>query len=216
MPSSTRTADPIRVAVVADTAGAAAEIARVLADPADALRPIPLAIHSAPERVKEVRPAAVLLRTSPRSFHLASAFARAAVEGGPALVIMTPTGSRQSLKLALDSGALVHLVEPVPCQALLAAVRLAVARAHDLRQLRAQLTKIRETAASRRDVDRAKAILMRRFRLTEEEAYRRLQQESRSRNRKLIETAWHVLRGDAFLTAQERGSLSQPVSPPRH
>jgi response regulator NasT len=208
MPTHDRKAEPLRVAVVADTAGAAGEIARALTDTGHTVRPVPLGMRSACDRVRELRPSAVLLRTSPRTFPLASAFARAAAEGGPALVLLTPTGSRQSIKLALDSGALIHLVEPVPSQALLAAVRVAVARAQDLRELRAELIKTRETIHSRRAVERAKAILMRRFELTEDEAHRRLQRESRNRNRRLIETAWHVIRADAALAAHEKECLA--------
>jgi len=207
MPVREPKAGPIRVAVVADTAGAAGEIARALAEAGHAVRPISLAMRNACERVRELRPSAVLLRTSPRTFSLASAFARAVAGGGPALVVLTPVGSRQSINLALDSGALVHLVEPVPSQALLAAVRVAIARAQDFRQLRAELIKSRETIHSRRTIERAKAVLMRRFHLTEEEAHRRLQQESRNRNRRLIETAWHVIHADAALAAGERDGL---------
>jgi len=55
-------------------------------------------------------------------------------------------------------------------------------------------------------LDRAKAILMRRFGLSEEEAHRTLQRESRNRNRKLIETAWHVIRADTRITAGSRST----------
>jgi response regulator NasT len=214
MPASDHGADRIRVAVIADTAGAAGEIARVLQQTGHHVRPFPLSVRSAYDRVRELRPSVVLLRTSPRSYPLACAFARAAADGGPALVVLTPTGSRQSIKLALDTGALIHLVEPVPSQALVAAVRVALARAQDLRDLKTQLTKIRESVHSRSAIERAKSILMRRFKLSEDEAHRRLQRESRNRNRRIIDTAWHVIHADAALAAQERAQrqATQPVS----
>jgi response regulator NasT len=191
--------EPLRVAVVADTSGAAGEIARGLRDVGYAVRAFSLSVGSAYDRVRDVRPSVVLVRASARSFSLASAFARIAANGGPALVLLTPAGSRQALKLALDAGALVHLVEPVAAQALSAAMRVAAARAEDLRQLKQQLGQVRASLQDRSVLDRAKAMLMRRFGLTEEEAHRTLQRESRNRNRKLIETAWHVLRADAQL-----------------
>lgn len=197
---------PIRIAVIADTSGAASQIARALRQSGHSVRPFSLSARSAYDRVRELRPSAVLLRTSPRNFALASAFARAAADGGPALVVLTPTGSRQALKLAVDTGALVHLVEPVPAQALTAAVRLAVARAEDLRQLSAELTQVRESVKARKVVERAKSILMQRFGLTEEEAHRRLQRESRNRNRKLLDTAWHVVRAESVLSGRRRGA----------
>ncbi len=171
-----------------------------------------LTSRSAYDRVRELRPSVVILRTSLRSFPLASAFARAAAEGGLALVLLTPTGSRQSIKLALEAGALVHLVEPVPSQALVAAVRVAAARADDLGQLKAQLRTVRESLQARKAIERAKSILMRRFGLTEEEAHRRLQRESRNRNRKLVDTAWHVIRADAVLATHDRAGARRHES----
>ncbi len=203
MPSPRET-DTVRVAVIADTSGAAGEISRVLQETGHQVRPFPLSLRTAYDRVRELKPSVVLLRTSPRSYPLVCAFARATAIGGPALVVLTPTGSRQSVKLAMDTGALVHLVEPVPSQALVAAVRIALARAQDLRSLRTQLIKIRESVHSRGAVEQAKSILMRRFNLTEEEAHRRLQRESRNRNRRIIDTAWHVIQADVTLSAKER------------
>ncbi len=205
-------AAPIRVAVIADNPSAAGEIARALHGSGYPVRPFVLTSRSAYDRVRELRPSVVILRTSLRSFPLASAFARAAAEGGLALVLLTPTGSRQSIKLALEAGALVHLVEPVPSQALVAAVRVAAARADDLGQLKAQLRTVRESLQARKAIERAKSILMRRFGLTEEEAHRRLQRESRNRNRKLVDTAWHVIRADAVLATHDRAGARRHES----
>ena len=204
MSTEYRDSEALRVAVIADSGQAAAGIARALADSSHTICAVPIGIRSACDRVRVLMPSAVLLRASPLAFPLVCSFARATAHGGPALVVLTPTGSQQSMKLALDSGALVHLVEPVPAQMLLAAIEMAVARARNLRRLRAELSKVRETVHSRGTVERAKGILMRRLRLTEEEAHRRLQQESRNRNRKLAETAWHVIEADATLAAQEK------------
>ncbi len=212
MPVARRTAEPLRIAVIADTTSAAAEIARALANSGHSVHPLPIGIRNANDRVNELKPSAVLLRTGPRSSEAASSFARTSADSGPALVVLTPTGSPQSIKLALDTGALVHLVEPVPSQALVAAIGVAVARKRDLRQLRAELTKVRETVRSREAVDRAKAVLMRRLGLTEDEAHRRLQQESRNRNRRLAETAWHVIHADAALRARERSEPATRVA----
>ncbi len=212
MPSSQAQSQPIRVAVVADTTGAAGQIARSLRSYGCSVRAFSLVTGSAYDRVRELRPAVVLLRTSTRSFSLASAFARVAANGGPGLVLLTPACSHQAAKLALDAGALIHIVEPLPAEALIAAVRLAAARARDFRQLGRQLTEVRESTENRKVLSRAKAVLMRRFALSEEEAHRALQRESRNRNRKLIETAWHVIRADARLPKHSREADGVPTA----
>ena len=214
MPTAKHSKDPIRVVVVADTSRAAGEIARALQSSRYAARPLCLTSRSAYDRVRELRPAVVLLRTNTQNFSAAQAFSRIAANGGPALVLLTRSGSRQAIKLALDSGALMHLVEPVPAQALAAAVQVASARARDLRYLQNQLTKIRESVQSRKVVERAKAVLIRRLGLSEEDAHRRLQRESRNRNRRLIDTAWHVIRAEAQIARRSGGVVAYAESRP--
>jgi len=204
MPPGKAGSEQVRVAVVAGTTGAAGEIARSLRDSGFAVRAFSLSVRGAYNRVRDLRPTAVVLRSGARTFPLASAFARIAANGGPALVLLTPAGSRQAIKLAVETGAFVHLVEPVAAQALAAGVHVAAARAEDLRELNRQLIRIREAIRDRSVLDRAKAVLMRRFGLSEEEAHRALQRESRNRNRKLIATAWHVVGADARLDARSR------------
>ena len=197
----------IKVAVVADSSGAASEIARALRDSGYTVQALSLGARSTCQRAWEMGPAVILLRTSVRHFGAATAFGRAAraADSGraaPGLVLLTPGGSRQARKLAVESGALVHLVEPVPVQMLAAAVRIAAARAHDLGRLRGEVVGARQSLETRKAVEQAKTVLMRRLGLSEEEAHRRLQRESRNRNRKLAETAWHVIQADMRLSGE--------------
>jgi len=214
MPRSTITSESLRIAVVADSPGAASEIARALRHLGHTVCSTSLGSRSARARLQHMNPQVVLLRTGPRGFEAASAFARATPESGAALVVLTPGGSSQSTELARRAGALIHLIEPLPAQALLAAAQVAVARAGDLRDLRAELTRRREAVSSRPAVERARAILMERLGLSEEDAYRRLQLESRNRNRRLSETARHVIRADAVLRARQRAQRSGKPSAP--
>jgi response regulator NasT len=205
MPAFQQPLELIRVAVVADTPFVARHITRVLRDSGYAVRPFALSSPAAYDRVRDLQPAVVVLRVGSADPRAASAFGRIAVKGGPALVLLTPEASPRDLGFARDSGAMVHLVEPVAPEALAAAVWVSAARARDLHELSSQLTELRESFESRKVIERAKAILMRRLELNEEEAHRRLQSESRNRNRKLVETAWHVIKADDQL-ARSKGS----------
>jgi len=213
MPIFTTSADPLRIAVVADSPGAASEIARALRHLGHTVCSTSLGSRSARSRLQAICPEVVLLRTGPHAFDLASAFARATPDDGVALVVLTPGGSPRSSQLARELGATIHLVEPIPAQALVAAVQVAFARASDLRDLRCELAAKREAVSARPVIERAKAVLMARFGLTEEQAHRRLQLESRNRNRKLVETAWRVIRADRLLSALDgpRRSQAPPV-----
>ena len=199
MPAFEQSPELIRVAVVTDTPFAARHITRALRESGYAVRPFSLTSPAAYDRVRELQPAVVVLRVSGSDPAAASAFRRIALKGGPALVLLTPKASPEELGFARDSGAMVHLVEPIAAEALAAAVWVSAARARDLHELSRELIELRESFESRKVIERAKAILMQRLELTEEEAHRRLQIESRNRNRKLIETAWHVIRADSQL-----------------
>jgi len=196
----------IRVAVVADSPAAAEQITSALDASGYRVHSVPLNLPNAYDRVLELRPSAVLLRTTPRCLPAADTLSHALAGSGAAVVLLTPGASSSTLTLAVEAGAMLHLIEPVTAHALAAAARLAAARAQELRRLQIQVTELRQSAKTRSVVERAKAILMRRFGLTEEEAHRRLQLESRSRNRKLIETAWHVIRADGELSKRPQGA----------
>jgi len=208
-----RAAAPVRVLVIANTAGAATEIVRALNDAgqrARSLSPNSLNLH---EQILALCPAALIFRTTPRNADIA-VLAGATTEKMPPLILLTPTGSEQSVELAAKTGAIAHLVEPVPAKTLLAAIEVAIARGKDLFMKKCDIQNIRETIYNRNAIERAKAVLMRRLRLTEDQAHRRLQLESRSRNRKVVETAWRVLKADSVLSAGERTAGFSANPPP--
>ena len=207
MSSSPPTPPHLRIAVVADRAHAAQRLVSALSSPQCAARPFSLSAADAPRRVREMRPSVILIRAGDGSLGAAGRFAQATRSSGAALVLLTPHASAEALRLATAEGAMAHLLEPVTPQALLAAVTVSNARAQDYRELQQAVLTARQSADVRAVVEEAKRVLMGRFGLTEEEAHRILQTESRSRNRKLIETAEQVLRAETRF-ARARGSAS--------
>ncbi|MFB3880633.1 MAG: ANTAR domain-containing response regulator [Armatimonadota bacterium] len=193
-----RTAEPLHITVVADLPSAASEIARALRQHGHTVGWSLLGGQARPSQPAVADHQAVLLRTGPQSAERALEFATSAPAVQRPLVLLTPSGSPGLSELARRAGALIHLLEPTSTQALVAALHVAVARGGDLRHLRAELAAARNAHHSRLLVERAKAVLMARFGLTEEAAHRLLQTESRSRSRTLTETAHHVI-GSASL-----------------
>jgi len=204
MPADRQLPKPIRVAVVSETELAAGRIAEAVREADPALRPFPLVLQSAYDRIRELHPQVALVRTGPRGFQLAANFGKAAGGRACAVVLLTPASFLREIDLAAETGAVVHLIEPVPAQALVAAVHIAAARAEESRALRRELAALRERIAARTVVERAKGVLMSRLALNEDEAHRRLQTESRNRNRKLVDTAWHVIEADRRLSQSSR------------
>jgi response regulator NasT len=72
---------------------------------------------------------------------------------------------------------------------------LAVSRFHDLETARRENLALRRRLAARRVVDRAKAVLIERFGLSEPEAYRRLQKTAMDTRRPMADVAEAMLAG---------------------
>ncbi len=211
MSSSQPTQPYLSIAVVADREHAAQRLVSALSSPQCAARPFSLSAADAPRRVREMQPSVVLIRAGDGGLGAAARFAQAARSSGSALVLLTPHASAGARRLATAEGAMAHLLEPVTTQALLAAVIVSRARAQEYRALQQAVLTARESAEVRGVVEEAKRALMGRFGLTEDEAHRILQTESRSRNRKLIETAEHVLRAETKF-ARARGGAAWSVA----
>ena len=77
--------------------------------------------------------------------------------------------------------------------ALDSAIKLAVQRARELKSARAEIEDLKMKLESRKHIERAKGILMRRTGLSEQEAYRILQRTSQDRSVPMVEVAKEVL-----------------------
>ncbi len=105
------------------------------------------------------------------------------------VVFVTAFGDRELIGQAIDAGAFAYVVKPVREEQLLAAIAVAMARWADLKQAR-------EALETRKLVERAKGILMKRFGIGEEEAHLLLHRQSRSMRKPVRKIA------EALLTSE--------------
>lgn len=110
-----------------------------------------------------------------------------------AIVMITAFSERELVEAALQAGASGYLVKPVSDEQIEPALRVALSRFAELRDLKGELDGLKEALEARKLVERAKGIFMRRFRIDEDEAYRRLQKMSRDRRQNLKVTAEQVI-----------------------
>jgi response regulator NasT len=79
---------------------------------------------------------------------------------------------------------------------------LARSRYQEFQLLREEVQDLRQALETRKLVERAKGILMRRLALTEEDAFRRLQRRSQDENRKLRDVAQSIITADEMFTGR--------------
>jgi response regulator NasT len=112
------------------------------------------------------------------------------------IVLLTATADAATVERARLAGVMNFVVKPMRAEQLLAAVDLAIHQFVELVSLRDEVGKLRETLETRKLVDRAKGVLMKRG-LDEPTAFRRLQKLAMDKRKSLREVA------EAILLAEE-------------
>lgn len=102
------------------------------------------------------------------------------------VVLFTSHSDAALVQRATDAGVIAYLLKPLRPAELAPTLDIAVARARESARLRRQLEE-------RKVIERAKGTLMRRFGLTEDEAFRRLRRAAMDTRRPLIEIARALL-----------------------
>jgi AmiR/NasT family two-component response regulator len=126
--------------------------------------------------------------------------------GEVATAIVAPDA--QSAKEYADCGAFVVLTPSVEPEVIAAIGATAVARAGDLRAARQETESLRGMLETRKVVERAKGVLMRRLGVAEDAAYRRMQKASQDENRKMRDIAESILSAERLY-----GDGDQPEQP---
>lgn len=91
------------------------------------------------------------------------------------VLLLTAFSQPEVVAKAKDSGVLGYLVKPVQESNLFPAIEIALSRWDEMQGMEEELGKLKDTLEFRKTLDRAKGIIMAAHKLSEEEAYRRIQ-----------------------------------------
>jgi two-component system, response regulator PdtaR len=126
--------------------------------------------------------------------------AQAITQDHPIPIILLTAYSEQELaERAANANVAAYLMKPISEHDLLPAIALAMSRFKEFQSLHHEVDDLRDALETRKLVERAKGILMRRLNLTEEEAFRRMQRRSQNENKKLGEIAQAIITADGML-----------------
>lgn len=109
------------------------------------------------------------------------------------VIILTAYADRAFVAQAREAGALAYLVKPIRESDLAPAVEVAMARFREIQALRREIGSLEETLETRKLVERAKGVLMRREGLDEATAFARLQKQARDARKTMKEIAQRIL-----------------------
>jgi two-component system, response regulator PdtaR len=117
-----------------------------------------------------------------------------------AMIIVSAYSDTDLIKRATDAGVFGYLIKPVNDKALEAQIEVAVRRSGEHLMLQAQNEKLQQDLETRKLLDRAKGILIKRAGLSEEDAHKRLQQESQKKRISLAELCKRVIESDELMS----------------
>lgn len=113
-----------------------------------------------------------------------------------AAVAITADRDQALVKRAMDEHVLAYLLKPVDGHQLGPAVQVAWARFGELNTLMEENASLRQSLQSRKIIERAKGVLMKRHRWSEADAFRRLQRGAMNRRVPMVDLAQAILNGE--------------------
>jgi response regulator NasT len=115
------------------------------------------------------------------------------------MLVISAYSDPDLIRRAGEAGVFGYLVKPVEQGQLAAQLAVAVRRFRESEQLRLEKEQLAANLETRKLVERAKGIFMRRLHLDEPEAHKRLQQESQKRRISLADLARKIIESEELL-----------------
>ncbi|MBU0653854.1 MAG: ANTAR domain-containing protein [Gammaproteobacteria bacterium] len=105
------------------------------------------------------------------------------------IVFFAEQSDLETTRAAISAGVSAYIVDDLPGKRLKSVLEVAIARFQEHQKLREELEDYKGRLQDRKDVDKAKGILMQHRNLSEEEAYQLLRKMAMDRNMKIGEAA---------------------------
>jgi len=115
------------------------------------------------------------------------------------IILLTAYSDQALIERAAAAGVFAYLVKPVAEEDLLPAILTARTRFAEFQELRKEVATLSEALEARKVIERAKGILMDRLRISEAEAFRRMQIQSQRENKRLVEIARAIITAHPML-----------------
>lgn len=116
-----------------------------------------------------------------------------AMENIAPVLLLTAYSQQDIVDKASEAGVIAYLVKPIREEQLFPAMEIAVSRFEQMKKLNEELAKLKESLETRKLLDRAKGILMAAHGMTEQEAYRKMQQFSMAKRISLKSLAESII-----------------------
>ena len=148
---------------------------------------------AAVEKAAEINPALVIMDIKMPELDGIDAARQISAKGPMPIILITGVSSDDIATKAIECGVFAYLVKPVTKKQLEPAIKLALARFNEFRSLKEEVDDLRDAMETRKLVERAKGILMKRCNVSEDDAFKLLQTHSQKENKKMREIAEGII-----------------------
>ncbi len=109
------------------------------------------------------------------------------------IILVTGMSSEEIASKAVEAGVFAYLVKPITRKHLEPAIKLALARYSQFQSLQAEVSDLKDAIETRKVIEKAKGIVMKRCNISEEDAFKLLQSHSQKENKKMYDIAESII-----------------------
>ncbi|WP_137175298.1 ANTAR domain-containing response regulator [Massilia sp. HP4] len=146
-----------------------------------------------PERIAQLQPDLIIADSESDARDVLEHIVIATRDARRPIVLFTEDDAPASMDAALEAGVSAYIVAGLQAERVKPVLDVALARFRREQKLLDELSDTRQKLAERKTVDRAKGLLMTRYKLSEEQAYQRLRTLAMNKNLKLAEVAQRLI-----------------------
>lgn len=111
------------------------------------------------------------------------------------VLLLTSFEDDKYVQMAKKIGAFGYLVKPISTKSLIPTVEMCLSKVNEFEEMKKDLEKVNSKLTERKLVERAKAILIREFKISEDEAYTRIRKLSMDKRTTMLDIAKMIIIG---------------------
>jgi len=115
------------------------------------------------------------------------------------IILITGISSNEIPEKVVEAGVFAYLLKPVTKKQLDPAIRIALSRFKEFQGLKNEVSDLKEAIETRKLIERAKGILMKRCTISEEDAFKVLQRYSQKENKKMRDVAESIISASSII-----------------
>lgn len=112
-----------------------------------------------------------------------------------AVILLTSYSGSEFIDEAKEAGVMAYIVKPIDERRLIPEVEIAISKGKEIKKMKNDVIKAREQIEKRKMIDIAKKILIRKYCITEDEAYKRIRKESMNSRSTVLQVAISIIEG---------------------